>query len=111
MSTLTEFSILKPGGRKVDTLKQQKDTVEVLFKNEIKDFQNIRELIFEKVQGFNDNSLENVRITSTSLTDSDTYYNYSFHDNKGIFRDHIRDNALNFHKIRDFCILVMVLDV
>ena len=30
---------------------------------------------------------------------------------KGIFRDHSRDNALNFHKIRDFCILVMVLDV
>ena len=30
---------------------------------------------------------------------------------KGIFRDHSRDNALNFHKIRDVCILVMVLDV
>ena len=30
---------------------------------------------------------------------------------KGIFRDHSRDNALNFHKIQDFCILVMVLDV
>ena len=30
---------------------------------------------------------------------------------KGIFRDHSRDNPLNFHKIRDFCILVMVLDV
>ena len=30
---------------------------------------------------------------------------------KGRFRDHSRDNALNFHKIRDFCILVMVLDV
>ena len=29
---------------------------------------------------------------------------------KGIFRDHSRDNALDFHKIRDFCILVMVLD-
>ena len=28
---------------------------------------------------------------------------------KGIFRDHSRDNAFNFHKIRDFCILVMVL--
>ena len=27
----------------------------------------------------------------------------------GIFRDHSRDNALNFHKIRDVCILVMVL--
>ena len=30
---------------------------------------------------------------------------------KGIFRDHSRDNALNFHEIQDFCILVMVLDV
>ena len=30
---------------------------------------------------------------------------------KGIFRDHSHDNALNFHKIRDVCILVMVLDV
>ena len=30
---------------------------------------------------------------------------------KGTFRDHSRDNALNFHEIRDFCILVMVLDV
>ena len=30
---------------------------------------------------------------------------------KGIFRDHSRDNALNFYNIRDFCILVMVLDV
>ena len=32
---------------------------------------------------------------------------------KGIFRDHSRDNdnALKFHKIKDFCILVMVLDV
>ena len=29
---------------------------------------------------------------------------------KGIFRDHSRDTALNFHKIRDVCILVMVLD-
>ena len=25
---------------------------------------------------------------------------------KWIFRDHRRDNALNFHKIRDVCILV-----
>ena len=31
-----------------------------------------------------------------------------FNNVKGIFRDHSRDNALNFHKIRDFCILVMV---
>ena len=30
---------------------------------------------------------------------------------KGIFRDPGRDNALNFHKIRDVCILVMALDV
>ena len=30
---------------------------------------------------------------------------------KGIFRDHSRDNALNFYEIRDVCILVMVLDV
>ena len=30
---------------------------------------------------------------------------------KGIFRDHSHNNALNFHKIRDFCILVMALDV
>ena len=29
---------------------------------------------------------------------------------KGTFRDHSRDNALNFHQIRDFCILVMLLD-
>ena len=82
MSTLTEFSILKPGGRKVDTLiKQQKDTAEVFFKNEINESRTFKtsELIFEKVQGFNDNSLENVQITSTSLTDSDKYYNYSFH--------------------------------
>ena len=30
---------------------------------------------------------------------------------KGISRDHSRDNALNFHEIRDFFILVMVLDI
>ena len=30
---------------------------------------------------------------------------------KGIFRDYCRDNALNFNKIRDVCILVMVLDI
>ena len=30
---------------------------------------------------------------------------------KGTFRDHSSDNALNFHTIRDFCILGMVLDV
>ena len=30
---------------------------------------------------------------------------------KGTYRDHRVTGALNFHKIRDFCILVMVLDV
>ena len=30
---------------------------------------------------------------------------------KGILRDHSSDSALNFHKIRDVCIFVMVLDV
>ena len=30
---------------------------------------------------------------------------------KGILRDHSSDSALNFHKIRDFCIFVMILDV
>ena len=47
------------------------------------------------------------------------FFSFSSHVNgatitaqmKGIFRDHSRDNALNFHTIRDFCILVMVLEV
>ena len=30
---------------------------------------------------------------------------------KGTYRDHRVTGALNFHKTRDFCILVMVLDV
>ena len=32
-------------------------------------------------------------------------------DALGTYRDHRVTGALNFHKIRDFCILVMVLDV
>ena len=32
-------------------------------------------------------------------------------DTQGIFRDQSRDNALNFHKIRDFCILAMVMNL
>ena len=34
-----------------------------------------------------------------------------FHFVKGTFRDHSRDNALNFHTIQDLYILVMILDV
>ena len=30
---------------------------------------------------------------------------------KGILSDHSSDSALNFHKIQDVCIFVMVLDV
>ena len=36
---------------------------------------------------------------------------FSLLEFKGIFRYHNRDNALNFHKIRDFCILVMIVDI
>ena len=43
-------------------------------------------------------------------------FNYRAHTEnptniKGTFRDHSRDNTLNFHKIQDLCILVMVLTV
>ena len=39
---------------------------------------------------------------------SNTLFEMAF---KGTYRDHRVTGALNFHKIRDFCILVMVLDV